>query len=159
MARLVDGPLGPIRGKVGTVIGSSWMGIPYIKSRGRKRIERRGPIEGHNQNNFALLHRWLRPVLPFLKQGFKGYAPRVQGFNAAKSYALKNAFVGEPGAKVFDPAKVQVSYGDLPLPSQLSFEKENDSLRFHWDPALPKAGHPCDQAMLLIYNPEKGGKN
>lgn len=33
MAKIDEGILGPFSGKVGEVIGSSWHGIPYIKSR------------------------------------------------------------------------------------------------------------------------------
>lgn len=37
---------------------------------------------------------WLRPVTQFVREGFKEYTPTVEGFLAAKSYLLKNAFEG-----------------------------------------------------------------
>ena len=159
MARIQPGPLGPIHGKVGNYIASSFMGEPYIKSTGGFRTKRRGAIEQHNQSNFALLHRWLRPLQKFVKEGFRGYAPRMHGYNAAKSFNLKYAFTGEKGARTLDPSKLQVSYGDLPLPSHLSMEKESGVLKFRWDPAVPAGASPYDQAMLLAYNPDTGFYN
>ena len=151
--------MGALRGKIGPVVGSSWMGEPYVRSRGRFRTKKRGLIEKHNQNNFALLHRWLQPLLPFLKEGFKGYAPRLQGFKAAKSYGLKHAFVGERGNRVLDPSKLQVSFGSLPLPSHLGVEKLGRVLQFEWDSAVTEGGSRYDQAMLLAYDNESGKYN
>ena len=153
MGRLVNGIHGPIHGKVGTVIGSSWKGEYYIKGRSRKRTKKRGADERRNQSYFASVHYWLQPVIDFLRAGFKGYAPRVEGFNAAKSYALKHAFASDTANKSLDPALVQVSYGDLPLPSDASVAKLNDcTLQFTWDTGVPVGATEYDQAMLLAYD-------
>jgi len=137
MGKLINGVYGPIHGKVGPVVGSSWKGEYYIKSGPRKRNKKRGSAEKHNQDNFSSLHYWLQPVIEFLRAGFKGYTPKVEGFNAAKSYALKHAFVGDAGKKILDPALVLVSHGNLPLPSHCSVEKSGDSeQQFTWDTSL-----------------------
>ena len=153
MGKLINGIYGPIRGRVGPVIGSSWKGEPYVKSRPRKRGKKRQANEQLNQQNFASVHYWLQPLIGFLRAGFKGYMPKVEGFNAAKSYALKNAFAGEAGNKLLDSALVQVSYGDLPLPSHISMEKPGDhELQFTWDTGLADGANPYDQVMLLAYD-------
>ena len=154
MARLVNGINGPLLGKVGTVIGQTWKGEFYVRSLPVRRKKEKGPLEAANQSDFALLHSWLHPILGFLRAGFNGYSNRVHAFNAAKSLALKNAFQGKKGERVFDPALVQVSWGDLPLPSGITVEKSGDfEVTFSWD-VDPKAngGHEYDQAMLLVYN-------
>jgi hypothetical protein len=156
MGKLTNGIYGPIRGKVGPVVGSSWKGEYYIKSRPRRRTKKRGAVEKINQGNFASVHYWLQPVIEFLRAGFKGYGPRVEGFNAAKSYALKHAFSGDAGNKLLDPALVQVSYGNLPLPSHISIAKSDDyTLQFTWDTSLSDGASAYDQAMLLAYDNKK----
>jgi hypothetical protein len=37
MGRLVNGINGAIEGKVGTVVGATWKGIPYIRARPKRR--------------------------------------------------------------------------------------------------------------------------
>lgn len=153
MAKLIAGINGPILGKVGTVIGSSYKGTPYIKARHRKKPARRTPDEAHNQSNFSKLHFWLQPILRFVKEGFKGYAEKVEGFNAAKSYNLKHAFIGERSNKTLDASLVLVSYGDLPLPLYASVEKSNDfTLKFTWDPSAENYDSAQDQVMVLAYD-------
>ena len=154
-----SGVLGAIRGKIGPVVGATWMGEPYYRSRPKSRSKKRGRVEAHNQENFAILHSFLHPLLPFVREGFRGYSPRVQGYNAAKSYGMKNAFAGEKGNKVLDPSKVQVSFGNLPLPADMSMEKQDGVVRFQWDTNIPQGASRYDQAMLLVYNPESGGCN
>ena len=59
MAKIDEGILGPFSGKVGEVIGSSWHGIPYIKSR---------PAVFHDAKNLLFLeHEFI--VCPKWKNG------------------------------------------------------------------------------------------
>ena len=154
MARYTNGVNGLVFGKVGSIVGSSWKGQPYLKARPVRLNKTKGEYEAINQSNFSILHHWLKPLLNFLRAGFKGYSEKVEGFNAAKSLALKNAFTGEKGQKVLDPALVQVSWGDLLLPDGLSVTKIGDyELSFNWDASVNKEGNKRnDQAMLLAYN-------
>src|SRR6478736_1305705 len=98
MGRLVSGINGPIIGKVGTVIGSTWKGKHYVKSvNSLPRSSKRGEYEKAYQSDFSILHYWLKPIIGFIRAGFNGYSNEVHAFNAAKSVALKNAFRGEAG--------------------------------------------------------------
>ena len=156
MARLHNGVYGPISGKLGAVIGSTWKGQPYLKMRPRKRGKKRGVKEKLNQDKFSQTHYWLQPLLPYVRIGFQGYSPRVEGFNAAKSFCLKNAFIGEAGQQKIDPSRILLSYGDLPLPSNIKMKRSGDYfLEFSWDKKY-NGGNNYDQAMLLAYDSETG---
>jgi uncharacterized protein DUF6266 len=79
-------------------------------------------------------HYWLQPLLDFVRVGFHGYSPSAEGFNATKLFCLKNAFIGEAGKQRIDPSLVQVSYGDLSLPSNIKMKRSGDYLiQFTWD--------------------------
>lgn len=155
MARLTNGISGAFHGKLGTVVGATWKGIPYMRSLPSKRT---GAISIHEKNNrhkFALSQAWLHPLLAFLREGYKGYSPTVEGFLAAKSYLHKHAFEGEGKQVIINPAKMKVSLGNLPLPKAIAVaHKKPRELEFSWNGA-DTAGHPNDQAMLLAYNVEK----
>jgi hypothetical protein len=157
MAKLINGINGPFTGTVGAVIGSSWKGIPYMKGKYKKRTTKAGPGEKSNRNKFALAQAWLSPLLVFVREGFKNYSPRVEGFLAAKSWMLLNSFEGKLPDISINPALVKLSHGTLPLPADLRVEKINDyQLKFYWNPDGVSGSNMRDQVMLLAYDIEFG---
>jgi hypothetical protein len=157
MATYIDGINGNFRGKVGTVIGSSWKGIPYMKSLHSKRTIPPHEKEQLNRNKFAMAHRWLQPVTDFVRVGYKGYTETVEGFLAAKSYLLKNAFQGEGADLLINPALMKVSYGDLLLTDNITVVKTApNELQVSWNGSNKKQPGAFDQAMILAYDIENG---
>jgi len=155
MGRFVNSINGPIQGKVGSVIGSSRKGIPYVKGPYKKRTAKVSKKEIGNRSKFADAQFWLRPLLAFVREGFKGYSLQSEGFIAAKSYLLLNAFEGAPPNFTINPSLVRVSFGDLPLSNNIAVEQiAVDQLQFTWDPARVEGASPLDQAMLLAYDVE-----
>jgi hypothetical protein len=156
MGQLISGINGHIRGKIGTVIGSSWKSIPYVKGPYKKRTARVGRGEAGNRSKFSMAHFWLKPLLKFVREGFRGYTETVEGFNAAKSHLLLNAFEGiAPGIRI-NPALAAVSFGDLPMSNDIAVAKTAaGQLEFTWDPSAVEGGHPKDQVMMLAYNVEE----
>ena len=157
MARLINGINGPIQGKVGTVIGSSWRGISYIKGPYKKRRAKVGVGEAANRNKFGAAHFWLRPLKKFVRQVYKSDTDRVQGFLAAKSYLLLHAFEGiQPDIRI-NPALMKVSAGSLPLSADIAVEKTAaGELQFSWDPSHVEGAQPRDQVMILAYDTGHG---
>jgi Family of unknown function (DUF6266) len=47
-----------------------------------------------NRNKFAMAQAWLKPLLPFVREGFNGYGTTVEGYLTAKSWLLQNCFMG-----------------------------------------------------------------
>ena len=114
MGKLVNGINGPFVGKVGNVIGSSWRGIPYMKSRGL-RTKPATPAEKLNRFIFGMTQQWLFPLTKFLRVGFKNYTLTNQGVNAAKSYLYKHALIKDGYDSVIDPTLMKVSHGTCPF--------------------------------------------
>ncbi len=150
MAKYLQGINGVFVGKVGTVVGCVWKGIPYMRSKGRPRTSEPSEKEETNRNKFKTAHTWLQPLLVFLRTGFAGYSSKSEGFNAAKSYNLRHAMI--QGSLV--PELVRVSYGDLPLSENLSVELQGSKLQFSWSTAYIPGSSNKDQIMLLAYHPE-----
>jgi hypothetical protein len=155
MGRLINGINGPVVGKVGSVVGSSWKGIPYLKGPYKRRTKTISDDEKANRNKFSMAQFWLKPLLHFVRVGFKGYTPLVEGFVAAKSYLMKNAMEGNGAECTINPALVKLSYGDLPLPENISMQLlENDQLQVTWDAPTSKSPRNKDQVMIVAYNIE-----
>ncbi len=154
MARLINGANGPFIGKAGSFIGYTINGVAYMKGLHKKRTK--PPTEGEllNQRKFAAAQDWLRPILDFVKPGFKDYNERFQGFSAAKSWLMKNAMQVADGEVIIDPSLVKISSGTLPLPQDITVTFEEPNLfRFTWKPSDP-AVLELEQAMALVYNAE-----
>jgi Family of unknown function (DUF6266) len=156
MGRLLGGVNGQIQGKVGQISGSSRNGIPYIKGPYKSRTKTVSKKELFNRKKFAAAQVWLAPLLDFVREGFKGYSQRSQGFVAAKSWLLKNGFTGEKDDLRIDPALVKVSWGDLPNPEDIAVAlTETGDLKFTWNPANDGSRY-SDQIMMLAYDVERG---
>jgi hypothetical protein len=156
MGKLLNGIHGPFMGKVGNIVGSTWHGMPYIKTKPKKRTTNISKKEKQNRSKFALVHFWLQPVVKFVRDGFRNYSFNSRGFNAAKSYNLKHAVIGTAPDISIDPALVKVSFGTLPIPGNITVEKLDDEhLKFTWDPAAAEDTSFYDQAMVLAYCVEK----
>jgi Family of unknown function (DUF6266) len=107
-----------------------------------------------NRKKFAAAQSWPAPVLEFVRVGFGGYSQRSQGFVAAKSWLLKNAFVSDGEKLRVNPALVKVSSGNLPNPTEISVRwTETRNLKFTWDTTNDGSGF-CDQIMMLAYDVE-----
>src|SRR5882724_9425976 len=134
MGKLIIGINGPVQGKIGTIVGSSWKGVPYVKGPYKKHTRKAAEGAARNRSKFALAHYWLQPLKVFVREGFRGYAERVEGFNAAKSYLLLHAFEGAAPNVTINPALVKVSSGNLPLPTGIAVSKAAaGQLSFTWD--------------------------
>jgi hypothetical protein len=149
MARTLNGILGGLSGKIGPVIASSRNGVFYLKATHSKRTSKPTAKEKANRRKFSAAQKWLTPILPVVRRGFKGYTPAVQGFIAAKSYLMKNAMDSKG---IINPALVKISYGKLPLSNNITVKLTPEKvLEFNWD-SNGNEDHQDDQVMLLAYN-------
>ncbi len=152
MARLINGVNGPFTGKVGSVIGYTVNGVHYMKGLYKKRTKAPTAGEVLNRKKFAASQVWLKPLISYVRVGFKGYNERFQGFAAANSWLIKNAIQVIDDEIIIDPALVRISSGSLPLPENIRCTiQEPDTLRITWTPS-GEEGIQYDQAMVLAYD-------
>ena len=112
--------------------------------------------EMKNRKKWALSQSWLQPITQFVRIGWKGYSLKSEGFIAAKSYLLKNAFEVVADDVAINPALVKLSSGDLPLPATIeAAQLENSLVQFTWDTGFDsEKANKGDQIMMLAYNDE-----
>lgn len=157
MGKLKNGINGPFIGKIGKVHGSSINGVPYVKGPYKRRTKNISAKERANRIKFAVAQKWLDPITRFVRVGFKGYSPTSQGFVSAKSHLLRNAMKGEAPNFSVDPALVQVSYGTLELPRNITLEKSGPTdIIFTWDTQHSSDADSRDQVMILAYDINNG---
>lgn len=66
MGTIKQGILGGFSGKVGTVIGSSWKGISYMRGRAQNVKNPQTEKQIEQRSKFALTLDFLKPITPFV---------------------------------------------------------------------------------------------
>lgn len=154
MARYKDGINGPFYGKVGSVIGSRWKGIDYIKGLPTPSSKPPTLKQLEMRARFAFVNAWLHPIKPFLNVGFMNYSDRMTAQNAAHS-VNKAAVTGEYPDLQMDHTRVLVSYGDLPgVADPLFTTQPGGQIELSWQSLDEQYEKPSDQMLLLMYCPE-----
>ena len=157
MATILNGITGGFSGKVGNIIGSSWKGIDYMRSRATSIAQPNSPAQLEQRARFGTVGKFLRPLIPFLRIGFKSYAVKMSAFNAAMSYNLENALTGVYPLYGIDYTKALISQGTLP--EALNPEATSvipGEVEYTWDNNSDHTGAmSTDKAMLVVYNPAR----
>ena len=157
MGKIKQGILGGFSGKVGSVVGSSWKGISYMRGKAVSIKNPKTLQQKEQRSKFVLALSVLQPITAFIRVGFKRYAHRQSEFNAAMSYTVKHAIVGTYPNYEIDYRNLLVSRGTLTGASNATAQAATGRIVFSWDDnsGIGEA-QPTDKAMLVALNPAKG---
>ena len=151
------GILGSFSGKVGTVVGSSWNGIDYMRSLPRPSSKAPTDLQLIQRVKLALATGFLRPVSALVNIGYKSLAVKQTGFNVATSQVIADAFTGIYPDLEIDYSKVLISKGNLTGAwNAVAASTAANTLNMSWtDNSGSGTGKPDDKAVLLAYNAEQ----
>jgi hypothetical protein len=157
MGIISKGILGPFSGTVGTVVGGTWKGISYIRSRPLPTDREPSLLQMEQRAKFSLVIRFLQTMTPLVHVSFKEMAVRMSGFNSAFSYNIKNAVDGNFPDYELDYSMVLVSRGDLAnaLNPQAGLGA-GSSITYTWtdNSGVGKAA-PNDKTIMVVYCPAR----
>ncbi|UKT63261.1 DUF6266 family protein [Pedobacter mucosus] len=120
MGIIKNGANGGFSGKAGSVIGSNWNNISYIKGLYKKNNKPATLKQLEQRLRFATVVNYLSPIKDVLNLGYKGQTGnRVTGFNMGVQYALLNAVNGVYPSFAVDRSLIQISKGTLSKPSDI----------------------------------------
>ena len=157
MGTISKGILGGFSGKVGTVIGSSWKCIEYMRSLAASVSNPNSPAQLDQRARFNTVLQFLKPLTAFLRMGFKNKAVKMSGFNAAMSYNFSNALKGIYPAYEMDYTLVLVSQGSLPQAlNPAAVSTTAGKIAYSWeDNSTDVDAMAYDKSVLVVYNPIK----
>ena len=159
MGTIKQGILGGFSGKVGTVIGSSWKGISYMRGQAQHVKNPRSAGQLNQRSKFSLALSFLQPVVPYIRIGYKSQAAKQTEFNAAMSYTIKNAITGSYPNYALDYTKIVVSKGGLTqvTGATATWDNNRNEVKIDWtDNSGVGNALATDKAMPFIYNKAKG---
>jgi len=157
MAKLSSGILGGISGTVGNVVGGSWRGVDYIRSKPATVKNPNTEAQQTQRARFRLVISLLKKILPFINIGFSKGVRNQTPMNRAVSVNLKQAVTGTLSDLKIDPEKLVLSQGVLPGgPSAASDASTAGTVTITWQDNTGESGASADDgAMVLIYNQDK----
>ena len=152
MGTISKGILGGFNGTVGTVIGGSWKGIEYMRSRPARRANNPTQAELEQQEKFKVVIAFLETMVGLLRITYKNFATRMTAFNSAMSYHIKDAIDGIYPNYVIDYSLAQVSKGSLPNAIAPVATATGTDINFTWtDNSGTGTALATDQAILVAY--------
>src|SRR5690606_16396202 len=113
MATMGNTIFGHFSGKVGSVVGATWRGIPVLRTAPRESSKPPSPAQLLQRAKFSALMAFLHPIKPFLAARFGRMEGSKSPFDLALSYHLKEAIKVENNVLQLIYPKVCISKGHL----------------------------------------------
>jgi len=152
MGTISKGILGGFNGTVGTVIGGSWKGIEYMRSRPARRANNPTPAQLEQQAKFSTVIFFLETMIGLIRITYKDFAIRMTAFNSAMSYHIKFAITGTYPNYEIDYSLAQVSKGGLPNAIAPAAAVSGTDINFTWtDNSGTGIALSTDQAIFAVY--------
>ena len=156
MGKYNQGILGPFTGKVGSVVGSSWKGVNYIKSlpspnasNSEAQKKQRSRFKSVVGLASSLLSSLIRPVWNLVSGKMTGY----------NLFVKTNMPAFDQSGKLVNYSEFHASVGTLPLPDNLVIQNDVDvvsGIQLSWkDHSSTGIGNADDKLHLLVMNEEK----
>lgn len=157
MGEIKQGILGGFSGKVGTVIGSSWKNVNYMRALAISVKNPRTEKQQHQRAKFALCFKFLQAFTPYIRVSYQTSAIQCTTFNAAMSYLLSNAVSGTGTDLSIDYNRVMVARGTLQPVHNDQANLSGTTLSLQWEDNSGQGDAQADDlAMPLVYNKVRG---
>lgn len=144
MAKYSKGILGPVRGTVGTVVGSSWRAIDYVRSKATSYHDRKSPAQVAQRNAFKRHAACARGLLTAARVGLHGMASRTTEYNIL----VRRLF--EVNGEL---AQLRLSSGVGPMVQGLKAAQNAQTVKVTWTPDPNRA----EDAVYVAVVSENGG--
>ncbi|WP_294186638.1 DUF6266 family protein [uncultured Sphingobacterium sp.] len=158
MGTIVHGANGGFKGKAGSVIGSSWKSINYIKGLYKKRSKPASEAQLMQQEKFKTLMRFLLPINFFLKIGFGlKNTEKLTPINAAFQFNVNKAITGVYPNYALDYGNISIADGGLYGGGTVAVSYDSGELTYSWSTGGSDVFETFgdDLVYVLAYHPEK----
>lgn len=155
MAEIELGILGGVRGKVGTVVGSTWRGKNVIRSKPRKSRRQASDKQVDQRLKFKIVANFLSPLFTLTSKYFGQYQGVKSRTNLAMSYHLLETIekVGDDFA--IDYTKVIITKGVLNGIIAPKAQRKDSTISITWSEGVSSPlNKAMDNVIAIVYNPD-----
>lgn len=151
MATYSKGANGAFSGKVGSVIGSNWRSVDYLRGLPKKSGKPGTQPQLAQRSKFALAPMYLSPIKDILNIGFKDkQLSKLTGYNAAVKVFLNQAIVGDYPDYAIDFSQVVLSKGSLSVFHGLNAGLQGSDLVLNWQSILNRYSAFTDDLLTVV---------
>jgi hypothetical protein len=155
MGKLIGGPWGRVKGKVGNLVASNLNGETILKAAPNPSDAPPSPEQELHRNKFALAIKSVKPMGEVLKYTFRN-GKGGSALSLAAGYTLENAITDDNGEIAIDFSRVLVSRGTLPSADFAEVSKSGTTLTFTWDTETGYgSAADSDKVIIVVHCPEK----
>jgi len=153
MARLKNGILGGFSGTIGPVVGASYNGKDYMRSRADSAKRKAKKAKSPAQAKFKVASELMSSLLPVLKITCKQHNDKWTPQKYI-SLLMETCITGDHPNIAIDYSKLPVAKGRLPTVPGARIAQEGSQLVFTWTPNGQKGSARCfDKAVLITHKP------
>ena len=155
MATYNQGINGSFSGKAGSVIGSNWRSIGYMRGLPRFKTKSNSPLQMAQRARFGMAVSFLQPMKDLLNIGFNDKLKgKSTGYNQAMRNFMSNAIIGEYPSYEIEFSKVEISRGSLEKLIGIEVDEVTPgTFTFNWvSHSNGMSAFDDDQLVLLLYN-------
>ena len=155
MGTIDKGIMGGFQGKVGNVIGSTWKGIEYMRSKAHRRKFTPTEKQLEQQQKFGLAVRFVHSMSGLISISFGNFAVRQTAINYAISHTLNKAITGTYPTFSISYPNVLISRGEMPnVLAPVVTGGINSLVIWNWkDNSKVGSAKPTDEVLLAAYCP------
>ncbi len=154
MAKIEQGILGGVSGKVGTIVGANFRGVNIIRSKPRKSKKPATDKQLDQRSKFKLVANFLSPLFALTSKYFGQYQGIKSRANLAMSYHLLETIKKEGDKFVIDFPKVVITKGILNGLTTPKAERKENNIALVWSDGVNNAlSKADDQVTAILYNP------
>ncbi|WP_443945093.1 DUF6266 family protein [Pedobacter sp. AW1-32] len=151
MGTYSNGANGAFTGKVGSMIGSSWRGITYLKGLPRKSTKPATEAQLAQRAKFAMVPVYLRPIKDILNLGFGDkQLTKLTAYNAAARLFLTEAIIGTYPDFSVDFSKMTLSKGAQSTFHNLSMVLQGSDLGLSWENLTNSYNSFADDKLVVV---------
>jgi len=147
---------GMLTGLVGSVVfvkGKN--GEAIVRSKPVYKKKKLTPKRQQSCDRFTLGGDFIKPIYPFLKEGFTNFLGKDNARDAVRSYTFKHGVNIQQGIPVIVYEQVLISTGNLRPYQAEQHHLVNNSLQLRWNPDAHQAfAQPDDVLTVLVYAPQ-----
>jgi hypothetical protein len=154
MSKHTPGQAGPVRGKMGQSVFSSWRGIGVGKAAPKKSTKLPTADQLGQRSKFGMVTSFLSDFSGIINIGYPSKDPKMTAMNLATKYHLDNAVTGvKPNYLINYPA-VQFTTGKLDRATAVAAAVEGRAVTISWlDTGVPsEISSDKDRATVIFYS-------
>jgi len=157
MGTIKQGILGGFSGKVGTVIGSTWKGITYMRGIALKIKNPKTDLQIAQRQKWSVTMKFLKAFTLMLQDSYRFLAVKMSAFNAAFQEIIDNALQGTYPNIAVDFPNAMLAKGSLPgALNATAASTVAATIAVTWlDNAGDLGALDTDTATIAVYSPAK----